>query len=86
MKTKTGTGDRIAEACATIRRSANSDAEPGCLSYRVVRSADDFLLFHKYANQEAIKQHAEAEAFKDFVKVATEIVIEDSVHYYEELF
>ncbi len=47
MKTKPGTANRIAEALAEIHKFANSDAEPGCLSYRLGRSGDDFLVFHK---------------------------------------
>ncbi|KLO20584.1 hypothetical protein SCHPADRAFT_934415 [Schizopora paradoxa] len=86
MKTKPDTGDRLAEALAAIHKFANSDAEPGCLSYRIGRSGDDFLVFHKYINKDAIKEHTETEVHKNFVKVATEIVIEDSAHYYEELF
>jgi len=84
MKTKPDTANRIAEALAEIHKFANSDAEPGCLSYRLGRSGDDFLVFHKYINQDAIKQHTETEVHKNFVKVATEVIIEDSVHYYEE--
>ena len=52
-----GKEDRVEELLLAITKSANSDAEPGCLVYRFNRSADKrtIFMYEEYKDQDAIK-------------------------------
>ncbi|KAF8684473.1 Antibiotic biosynthesis monooxygenase [Rhizoctonia solani] len=62
-----GQGDKVASLLKVIRDYSNSDKEPGCLTYRVTRSGNDFLIFEEYADGAAIRAHFETEGFKNLV-------------------
>ncbi|QRV80409.1 hypothetical protein RhiJN_08424 [Ceratobasidium sp. AG-Ba] len=42
-----GYAEVIKNALKEIQNSALSDAEPGCLTYRVCRSGNDFMVFEE---------------------------------------
>ncbi|CAE6404940.1 unnamed protein product [Rhizoctonia solani] len=83
-----GQGDKVASLLKVIRDYSNSDKEPGCLTYRVTRSGNDFLIFEEYADGAAIRAHFETEGFKNLVnemKTGTLAVGEPDITYYEEI-
>ena len=47
MTAKEGRADEFQAALAAVRDSANSDAEPGTLTFRVSRSGNDFMVFEQ---------------------------------------
>ena len=57
MGVNEGKEDRVEELLLAITKSANSDAEPGCLVYRFNRSADKrtIFMYEEYKDQDAIK-------------------------------
>lgn len=52
-----GHADELAKALKGIQEYALSDKEPGCLTYRVNRSGDQFFVFEEYVNAAAILEH-----------------------------
>ncbi|KAH7338948.1 hypothetical protein B0J17DRAFT_628313 [Rhizoctonia solani] len=62
-----GQADELAKALKSVQEYAVSDKEPawdihvwyanGCLTYRVSRSGNQFLVFEEYMNAGAIKEH-----------------------------
>ncbi|KLO20583.1 hypothetical protein SCHPADRAFT_934414 [Schizopora paradoxa] len=87
LQAKPGCEEKLIEHCVAINKIANSDDEPGCLTYRVVQSGSHVVVFEKYKDQVALKQHLETQAFKDFATAAGDILVEKpAVTFYEELF
>ncbi|KLO20582.1 hypothetical protein SCHPADRAFT_934413 [Schizopora paradoxa] len=87
IEAKPGSEERLVELVAALSKIANSDEEPGCLTFRVVRSGSSFVAFEKYKDADALKKHAESKAFLEFVAAAEELLVEKpTVTYYEELF
>ncbi|KAG8931926.1 hypothetical protein FRC02_001948 [Tulasnella sp. 418] len=83
---KPGKGDEMAALFDLVRQSANSDAEPGTLEFRVARYGDEFLLFEKYVNKEAIAQHSTTEAFATLQKFSPDLRDgEPTVLFFEEM-
>jgi len=63
-----GEEERVAEA---LRKMVPpTQAEPGCIHYRVHRSPDDprrFFLFEEYADESGLRAHMDSEHFKRHV-------------------
>jgi len=85
LKGKPGKGDEIAKLLTAIHGNANSNAEPGCSTFRTARHGDNFVVFEKYDDQKAIQHHFESVHFKALV---TADVLEGAptLFYYEEFF
>lgn len=47
FQAKPGSEDRLLELSAAVNKAANSDEEPGCLTFRIVRSGSHFVTFEK---------------------------------------
>ncbi|CAE6476041.1 unnamed protein product [Rhizoctonia solani] len=62
-----GQADKVASLLKAIQEYSTSDKEPGCLTYRVCRSENDFFVFEEYANGDAIQEHFNLEGFKNLV-------------------
>ncbi|MDO7138568.1 putative quinol monooxygenase [Algibacter lectus] len=61
---------------------AQSNAEAGCLQYRLLNEVDketEFLFHEKYVNAEAIEIHNASEHFLDFVKNITPLLAKDPI-------
>lgn len=57
----------------TIAKKANSDAEPGTLTYRVTRSTDDglkFVVFEEYDSVASLEAHKAGPEFQRLLPVA----------------
>lgn len=50
LQAKPGFEDRLIELTAPLTKFANSDEEPGCLTFRIVRSGSHFVAFEKSVN------------------------------------
>ncbi|KAF8602307.1 hypothetical protein BDV93DRAFT_524091 [Ceratobasidium sp. AG-I] len=84
-----GQANAFADALKKVQEYALSDKEPGCLTYRVSRSGNDFLVFEEYTNAAAIPEHRSTppyQALASLVQGGT-IVVPGSrkVAFYEEL-
>ncbi|KAB5594500.1 Calcium-binding protein [Ceratobasidium theobromae] len=62
-----GQADRAEALLKVIQKHSTSDDEPGCLTYRVCRSGNDFFIFEEYRDGAAIQAHFETEGFKALV-------------------
>lgn len=65
---KEGTEDEVAGILPLI--AEKSRAEPGCLTYRPVRSTTngrEFALFEEYADESALEHHRCSAHFRDLV-------------------
>ncbi|KZV96946.1 hypothetical protein EXIGLDRAFT_396612 [Exidia glandulosa HHB12029] len=63
--------DKVAElekALLAIKASADSDAEPGCYTYRVNKFGTKFVVYEEYENQAAIQLHGGTDAYKAATK------------------
>ncbi|CAE6387084.1 hypothetical protein BN14_06778 [Rhizoctonia solani AG-1 IB] len=67
LTSQEGQGDKLASLLKAIQEYSNSDKERGCLTYRVCRTENEFLVFEEYADAAAIQAHFETEGFKDLV-------------------
>ncbi|KLO20585.1 hypothetical protein SCHPADRAFT_897855 [Schizopora paradoxa] len=83
LKGKPGKGDEIAKLLSAIRANANSNAEPGCSTFRTARHGDNFVVFEKYDDQKAVQFHFESKYFKALV-AADVLDGPPSLLYYEE--
>ncbi|KDN49120.1 hypothetical protein RSAG8_02473, partial [Rhizoctonia solani AG-8 WAC10335] len=54
QETQEGQADRAASLLKSIQAYSTSDKEPGCLTYRVCRSGNEFFIFEEYADGAAI--------------------------------
>ncbi|KAJ1302768.1 hypothetical protein OPQ81_003077 [Rhizoctonia solani] len=66
LTAKEGQGDRTEMLLKAIQEYALSDKEPGCFTYRVCRTDNEFFIFEEYENQTAIHAHLGADVFKAF--------------------
>ncbi|KAF8753890.1 Antibiotic biosynthesis monooxygenase [Rhizoctonia solani] len=88
VKAQEDQGDNIAAILKAIQDYSTSEREPGCLTYRICRSGDDFFTFEEYANAAAVQEHFEIEGFKNLLKgvgTGTLTVGEPKITYYEEI-
>ncbi|KDN49119.1 hypothetical protein RSAG8_02472, partial [Rhizoctonia solani AG-8 WAC10335] len=85
--TAKGQGDRVEAQLKVIQEYALSDKDPGCFTFRVCRSDNEFFVFEEYENQAAIQAHLDADVFKAFsaeVAKGTFIVGGPRAIFYEE--
>ncbi|KAG8691820.1 hypothetical protein FRC11_008444 [Ceratobasidium sp. 423] len=84
-----GHADELAKALKSVQEYALSDKEPGCLTYRVNRSGNQFLIFEEYTNAGAITEHRTTPpyvALGELVKSKPMVVPgSHKVSFYEEL-
>ncbi|CEL56148.1 hypothetical protein RSOLAG1IB_07601 [Rhizoctonia solani AG-1 IB] len=84
-----GHADEVAKALKSVQEYAQSDKEPGCLTYRVNRSGNHFFMFEEYTNAAAIKEHRTTPpyvALGELVKSKPVIVPGSrNVSFYEEI-
>ncbi|KAG8702113.1 hypothetical protein FRC08_003691, partial [Ceratobasidium sp. 394] len=59
-----GQADKAQNLLKGIQEHALSDKEPGCFTYRIVRSGNEFIVFEEYENAAAIKLHNESPPLK----------------------
>jgi len=80
-----GKGDEVEKVIKAVRDSANSNAEPGTLVYRVSRYKEEFAHFEEYESAEAIKAHMSLEPFSKLVEARKAGIIAklDYAHYKE---
>jgi len=80
-----GKEDEVADLIKAVRDSANSDAEPGTLVYRVAQFNEKFAHFEEYENAEAIKFHMSLPPFLQFVEARKNGLVAkiDYAHYKE---
>jgi len=83
LKGKPGKGDKIAKLLTGIHGNANSNAEPGCSTFRTARHGDNFVVFEKYDDQKAVLHHFESDSFKALI-AADVLDGTPSLLYYEE--
>ncbi|WFD34892.1 hypothetical protein MCUN1_001736 [Malassezia cuniculi] len=69
--------DSVSEKLKTIAKLANSDTEPGTLTYRVTRSADEegltFIIFEEYESNDAFEAHKSSAEFQSLLPIAAEL-------------
>lgn len=61
---------------------AESNAEPGCLEYRLLNEVDketEFLFHEKYKNEEAIELHNASEHFLSFVNAIAPFLTKEPI-------
>ncbi|CAE6489745.1 unnamed protein product [Rhizoctonia solani] len=83
-----GQAEKVESSLKAIQAYSTSDKEPGCLTYRVCRSGNEFFIFEEYANGGAIQEHFETEGFKNLVSEVgkgTLVVGGPRITYYEEV-
>ncbi len=55
-----------------------SNAEKGCLSYKLLKEIDkqtEFVIYEKYANEKAIEQHASSTHYKTFLMTVVDLLL-----------
>ncbi|KAH8107424.1 hypothetical protein DFH11DRAFT_1189024 [Phellopilus nigrolimitatus] len=67
FKAKPGKADELAQWLANMKAHADSDAEPGSLSYAVVRHGDAFAVWEKYTGAAAVKDHLASTILREFI-------------------
>ncbi|KZV96947.1 hypothetical protein EXIGLDRAFT_732020 [Exidia glandulosa HHB12029] len=81
--------DKVAEvedALSKIKASADSDAEPGCYTFRASKFGTKFVVYEEYENAAAIQAHSNTDAFKGASKVLAEAAsAPPKLGFYEEL-
>ncbi|KEP54677.1 antibiotic biosynthesis monooxygenase [Rhizoctonia solani 123E] len=65
--TQEGQAEKTESLLKAIQTYSTSDKEPGCLTYRVCRSGNEFFIFEQYADSDAIQTHFGLEGFKNLV-------------------
>ncbi|KAF8602312.1 hypothetical protein BDV93DRAFT_509314 [Ceratobasidium sp. AG-I] len=83
-----GKADKVQTLLTNIRDYSTSDKEPGCLTYRVNRSGNEFFIFEEYENADAIKAHFSGPGFQALigeVQTGTLVAGEPKITYYEEV-
>ncbi|KAG8699655.1 hypothetical protein FRC09_006472 [Ceratobasidium sp. 395] len=83
-----GHGDKIQALLKNIQAEAITDKEPGCLTYRVNRSGNEFLVFEEYQDVAAITAHFDKAGFKKLVeevKKGDSVAKGPEITYYEEV-
>lgn len=82
-----GQADKVATYLKAARKSAESAAEPGVLTYRTTREekpgGDKFLVFEEYTSLEALKAHVAEEPFQTLA--AAGVIADLTITYYEEM-
>lgn len=80
--------DKIADvetALLAIKANADSDAEPGCFTYRVSKFGHQFVVFEEYENAEAVKTHVASEPYRTFGNVRDDkLAFPTKIRFYEE--
>jgi len=85
LKGKPGKGDEIAALLSAIRAHSTSPNEPGCSTYRTCRFGDTYMVFEKYKNNDAVKEHLAMELFQALAVKIPDILLEPpSISFYEE--
>ncbi|CAE6514172.1 unnamed protein product [Rhizoctonia solani] len=83
-----GQAEKTESLLKAIQTYSTSDKEPGCLTYRVCRSGNEFFIFEQYADSDAIQTHFGLEGFKNLVNEVgkgTLVVGGPRISYYEEV-
>ncbi|MDD7916047.1 putative quinol monooxygenase [Polaribacter ponticola] len=60
----------------------NSIEENGCLKYRLLKEVDkenDFLIYEKYENEEAVENHNSSEHFKGFLNAVMPLLTKEPI-------
>ncbi|KZV96943.1 hypothetical protein EXIGLDRAFT_732017 [Exidia glandulosa HHB12029] len=80
--------DKVSElekALLTIKARADSDAEPGCFTYRLNKFGHKFVLYEEYENQAAVQLHMSSDTFQALTKVFPDVAVgTPKILYYEE--
>ncbi|KAE9394607.1 hypothetical protein BT96DRAFT_185301 [Gymnopus androsaceus JB14] len=78
-RVKAGKEEILTEVLKNNRKRANSDEEPGTLSFRVTRRLDSegkfspvFVVIEEYASDAAFKEHLAGPGFEGFAKALKE--------------
>jgi len=61
---------------------SKSNAEKGCLTYKLLKEFDhenEFFFFEKYENQKAVEAHNTSEHFKNFIDGITPLLSKEPV-------
>ncbi|GJJ10300.1 hypothetical protein Clacol_004526 [Clathrus columnatus] len=78
-----GCEDEVGRLILNVKKHSDSDKEPGCLQYTVVRSYTTeggkdwivvFAVWEIYTSHEAFLQHTQSEEFKTFRAAADKLV------------
>ncbi|KAK7435209.1 hypothetical protein VKT23_019778 [Stygiomarasmius scandens] len=84
IKVKPGKETRFEELATASKLSADSDKEPGVLTYRVTRVVDkdakptgEYVAIEEYAGKAEVLTHLQAPAYLELMKEASE-VLEDA--------
>ncbi|KAG8739887.1 hypothetical protein FRC10_005021 [Ceratobasidium sp. 414] len=80
--------DKAQALLKTIQEDVVAGKEPGCLTFRISRYGNEFLLFEEYENAAALKTHNELPKFKAFAAAAQSgilLVGGPKVAFYEEI-
>ncbi|KAG9088271.1 hypothetical protein FS749_002278 [Ceratobasidium sp. UAMH 11750] len=65
-----GQAEIFENALKEVQKYALSDKEPGCLTYRVCRSGNQFLVFEEYKNSAAIHEHRSTPPYQSLTSQA----------------
>jgi len=84
-----GQAERLENALKEAQKYALSDKEPGCLTYRICRSGNQFLIFEEYKNPAAIHEHRSTPPYQSLMSLAQggTLIVSGSrkVTFYEEV-
>ncbi|EJD04186.1 uncharacterized protein FOMMEDRAFT_146208 [Fomitiporia mediterranea MF3/22] len=85
LHSQPGKGDDLQRYLTAIHKFANSDREPGCLTFRTARSGDTFVVFEEYTDKNAVSKHFESDQFKALAGAIPEIALgPPTLTYFEE--
>ncbi|KZS87732.1 hypothetical protein SISNIDRAFT_298633 [Sistotremastrum niveocremeum HHB9708] len=82
-----GKESEVARHLTIIRKAAESDAEPGTHTYRVVQYGTKFKVFEEYEDLAAFKAHFNGAPFQAFAAVTSELLVGGEITgtFYSEL-
>ncbi|KAG8702110.1 hypothetical protein FRC08_003688 [Ceratobasidium sp. 394] len=86
--TQDGQTDKVQGLLEVIQDDILAGNEPGCLTFRIFRDGNEFLMFEEYENVAAVKAHndtAKFQAFASEVQSGTLLVRGPKVAFYEEV-
>ncbi|KZT61657.1 hypothetical protein CALCODRAFT_347269 [Calocera cornea HHB12733] len=73
-----GKADELVALLKGVKASCDSDAEPDCLRYEILRFDHEICVVEKYANAAAIHTHMNTPPFKFLGTKRAEVVVEGS--------
>ncbi|EJT99308.1 hypothetical protein DACRYDRAFT_118053 [Dacryopinax primogenitus] len=75
---KPGKADELVSLLKAIKASCDSDAEPDCIRFEILRWKDEICVVESYKNKEGIMTHLNSEPTKVLETKRSELVVDGS--------